>query len=107
MKERTPHCPHCKTAAYVVLDRTGTRIGTAVGGLLGMGCAKVIVPPAKALFKAAFPQACLHFHLADTLMTLLLAFAGGATTGAGVGGHIDGNLRMRYRCNACGHLIRG
>ncbi len=107
MREKTPHCPHCKTAAYVVLDRTGTRIGTAVGGLLGMGCAKAIAPPAKALFKAAFPQAGLHVCLAEALMTLLLAFAGGATTGAGVGEHIDSKMRMRYRCNACGTHISG
>lgn len=107
VKEKPPYCPRCKTAIYVVPDRTATRIGTAVGGLLGIGCAKAAGRTTTILLKAVFPQAGIPLHMADTLMTLLLAFAGGAATGAGVGEQIDGKLRMRWRCNDCGAHING
>ena len=109
MKEKTPHCPYCKTAAYVVLDKRSTQVGTAVGGMAGAGAGYV-----NALAKStgetakAMPNPTSTFAvLAGLIMALLMGFLSGAATGSAVGEHIDGKMRITFRCNNCGRKFRG
>lgn len=100
MKEKTPHCPHCRTAAFVVLDKKGIQAGTVFGGVIGAGatCAGTL---GKA--SGTNPIAALM----ALLMALLAGFLAGAKVGGAIGEQIDGNMRIRYRCNGCGKKFNG
>ena len=107
MKEKTPHCPHCRTAAYVVLDKKGVQVGTAVGGTIGAGAGSAgVLGKTGSIFAAASAPGPWGTILA-VLMALLAGCLAGAKVGGAIGEHIDGNMRIRYRCNSCGQTFNG
>jgi hypothetical protein len=110
-KEPVPHCPHCRTAKYVMLDKTATRVGTAIGGLAGAGVGLSGIfaeeTPAKAVLRV-LAQATSGIPLKDipkAILVLLSAMLAGAITGSALGELIDCNLRLQYRCHNCGIKI--
>ena len=110
MKERTPHCPTCKTKDFVVLDKSSTQISTAIGGMAGAGAgyAKAIAksPPETKKLIASNPGA-MALTITGFLLAILMGFVTGTATGSAVGEHIDGKMRIQFRCNQCGGKFRG
>lgn len=110
MKEKTPHCPHCKTAAYVVLDKRSTQVSTAIGGMAGAGSgyAGALAKTAGEASKAMPTNpGTMAVTLAGLILALLMGFLTGAATGSAVGEHIDSKMRIQFRCNNCGRKFRG
>ena len=99
VKEKTPHCPHCQNASFVVLDKKGVQTGTVIGGIVGAGatCAGTVGKP------SGPPIATLMV----LLMSLLTGFLAGAKIGNAIGEQIDGSIIIRYRCNNCGAKFSG
>ena len=110
MKEKTPHCPNCKTNSYVVLDKKSTQVSTAIGGMAGAGSgyagaiAKTTGEAAKAM---STNPGTLAVTLAGLVLALLMGFLTGAATGSAVGEHIDSKMRITFRCNQCGKKFKG
>lgn len=99
-KEKTPHCPQCRTAAFVALDKKGVQAGTVFGGVVGAGATY-----AGTISKA--PGSNPITAIMALLMALLAGFLAGAKVGGAIGEQIDGNMRIRYRCNSCGKKFNG
>jgi hypothetical protein len=100
MKEKMPHCPNCKINNFVVLDKQSIQVGTAIGGLAGAGA---IYAGTRGKTSGSNPIAVIM----ALLMPLLTGFLAGAKVGCAIGEQIDGNMRIRYRCNGCGRKFNG
>ena len=110
MKERTPHCPTCKTKDFVVLDKSSTQIVTGLGGMAGAGAAyaKTIArssPETKKLI--ASNPITMGLTAAGFILAIFMGFVTGAATGSAVGEHIDSKMRIQFRCNQCGGKFKG
>lgn len=107
MNEIVPACINCKSRTYMVRDRSAEKAGGILGAIMGAGAA---YSSGKAVAVAGIAvQALLPAPLAIpiTLGSLGMAALTGITTGSVIGQQIDTRLRMRYRCNRCGYVVKG
>lgn len=110
MKEGIPHCPTCKTKDFVVLDKSTTQIITGLGGMAGAGAAyaKVIArSPQEAKKLITSNPGAMALTAAGFILAIFVGFVTGAATGSAVGEHIDGKMRIQFRCNQCGGKFKG
>jgi hypothetical protein len=112
MKVDMPACSECKTDKYVVRDRTAEKIGTATGGVIGVGVA-FYGAKAGAETGAAVGASLGTFLLpvvgtaAGATAGSILGFLSVSTAGHAVGEVIDSKIRMKFRCTGCGKEICG
>jgi DNA-directed RNA polymerase subunit RPC12/RpoP len=114
-KERIPACPYCESNKYVVPDRTVEKIGTASGGVIGIGAAYAGCKAGAAGGAAVGAAAgAVISNLGTSLGTglgaaggAIVGFLAGSAAGNAVGQCVDSQIRMKYRCTKCGHVIQG
>lgn len=92
-----PICPNCENANHVVLIRTATKAGTAIGGTIGIG--STVVAGTFTALGSVVPG--IGNVAGGLLGSALAGFLTGAAVGSKCGEYIDSAIG-EYRCNKCG-----
>ena len=101
-----PKCPICGTSAYMVPRSYGEKVGTTIGGVIGLlasvGRGAVIGTGTGALLGSAVPILGTGVGSAVGGFTGALAgFMLGAEIGSKVGSEMDQHILRCFRCNRC------
>lgn len=111
---KKPKCPCCQTDVYIVPEAWGEKVGTVVGGGVGLGLAISQGASAGALIAtnatAAFPVPARILSTAGGAMIGGLAggislILGCSALGRQIGLEVDEHLIKAYRCNRCNTTI--
>ena len=109
MKNIIPTCPNCRVRTFMVRDRSAEKAGGILGAIMG---ASVVYNSNKTVAATAILLCGVASSAPITLAPLALgglfmtAFSSSATGGL-IGQYLDTKLRMRYRCNRCGCMVKG